>query len=97
MASVTKVKFEHYQPGNTLGVQESQPRLSWKIVNAPSGFQQAGYEVELSNQRHGVWTLSSSVQRTSRESTLVPWPFDPLASREEISIRVRIWDDVLTS
>lgn len=93
MASVTEVKFEHYHPENTLGVQESRPRLSWKISNAPSDFEQAGYEVELNDKRHGAWSLHSSVQRTSRDSTLVPWPFNPLASREEISVRVRVWEN----
>lgn len=93
MAFVTEVKFEQYHPENTLGVQESRPRLSWKISNAPSGFQQAGYEIELSDKRNGVWSPHSTVQCTSGDSTLVPWPFNPITSREEVSIRVRIWDE----
>ena len=50
MASITDVQFEHYQPSNTLGVHETKPQVSWRFLNAPSGFQQAGYEIELSKE-----------------------------------------------
>ncbi|KAK4119732.1 glycoside hydrolase family 78 protein [Parathielavia appendiculata] len=100
MTTVANVQFEHYHEPNTLGVDETEPRLSWKLINAPSGFRQQGYEVELSVQH--VWaryTDLSIVKHKSTLSTLVPWPFDePLQSRQRISVRVRVWDehDVLT-
>ncbi|SPO05504.1 related to alfa-L-rhamnosidase [Cephalotrichum gorgonifer] len=96
MATITDVRFEHYHPPHTLGVQESRPRLSWNIQNAPADFKQAGYQVELSKAGGGgAWHTTSPIAAiNSTETTLVPWPFEePLKSRQRISIRVRIWDE----
>ena len=93
MVSITDVRFEHYQPSNTLGVHETKPRLSWRFVNVPNGFQQAGYEIELSEEdSRSQLTPIARVNCTSSNSTLVPWPHDqPLRSRQKISVRVRAW------
>lgn len=94
-ASITNVQFEHYHPINTLGVHEINPRLSWRYQNVPSGFQQEGYEVELSEESfNSQLTLLSTRKFTSSQSTLVPWPYEqPLKSRQKISVRVRAWDN----
>jgi alpha-L-rhamnosidase len=89
MATVVDLQFEHYHAPNTLGVHETKPRLSWRFTNAPPGWQQQGYEAELTEEREGH-TLSSSVKRKSPHNILVPWPFNkPLHSRQRISVRVR--------
>lgn len=95
MATVTNLKFEHYHAPYTFGVQETTPRLSWTLINVPSGFQQRGYEVELSQEGPGSKHASPATARqTSGLSTLVPWPFDkPLQSQQIISVRVRVWDE----
>lgn len=93
MVSITDVRFEHYQPSNTLGVHETKPRLSWRFLNAPNGFQQAGYEIELSEEGiQSQLTRIAKVNCISPNSTLVPWPHNqPLRSRQKISARVRAW------
>ncbi len=92
MAIVTDVKFEHYHAHSTLAVHEATPRLSWRLTNTPSAFQQCGYLVELST--HGPRPQNTIVKRPSTLSTLVPWPFEtPLQSRQRISVRVRVWDE----
>ncbi len=48
---------------------------------------QAGYEIEL--YRDGLVTTSGRVE--SAESVLVPWPGDPLRSRDIAVVRVRVW------
>ncbi|QGI71289.1 probable alfa-L-rhamnosidase [Fusarium fujikuroi] len=95
MLSVTDVRFEHYQAPNTLGVQESTPRISWKIAQHDTRSAQNGYEIELtkygpSQEVHDVLTTSQQ----SQENILILWPFrEPLQSREHVSIRVRVWDE----
>ncbi|PVH81391.1 glycoside hydrolase family 78 protein [Cadophora sp. DSE1049] len=93
MASITDVQFEHYQLCNTLGIHETKPRLSWRFLNAPVGFQQTGYEIELSEEDTLLHKLKlSSVKCISTNSTLVPWPQDrSLTSRQKISVRIRAW------
>jgi alpha-L-rhamnosidase len=95
MTAVENVQFEHYHESNTFGVHETKPRLSWKLINAPAGFRQHGYEVELSEQSQASqYTLLSTAKQASPSNTLVPWPFAaPLRSRQRISVRVRVWDD----
>ncbi|OCT49397.1 bacterial alpha-L-rhamnosidase domain protein [Cladophialophora carrionii] len=93
--AVTDVRFEHYLPEYALGVHELQPRVSWRFQNAPEGFQQQGYELELVD-------IPSSSQETrnlgtfkveSSASALVPWPHqDRLQSRQRVGVRVRVWD-----
>lgn len=94
MASINNVQFEHYHPINTLGVQEINPRLSWRYQNVPSGFQQEGYEIELSEESfNSQLTILSTRKFTSAKSILVPWSYEqPLKSRQKISVRVRAWD-----
>ncbi|KAJ4178481.1 hypothetical protein NW755_013196 [Fusarium falciforme] len=95
MASVIDAQFEHYHAPNTLGVQNSTPRISWKIKDATGSFKQASYEIEVSDgNANQQQRLALTAKRTSSLSTLVPWPFDhTLRSRQKISIRVRLYDD----
>ncbi|KAH6671008.1 bacterial alpha-L-rhamnosidase domain protein [Halenospora varia] len=93
MASITDLKFEHYHSRNVLGVHETKPRLSWKFQNASNDFQQEGYEIELFEQNINSCTvLLSAIKVVSPQSILVPWPHQPLKSRQKILIRVRAWD-----
>jgi alpha-L-rhamnosidase len=81
----TPVRFEHRAPGAALGLTEPKPRLSWTIPNAPSEYVQHEYEIEIIR---GGETSTSAIQ--SDEQILVPWPGQPLHSREEASVRVRV-------
>ncbi|KAE9579548.1 hypothetical protein CGMCC3_g4097 [Colletotrichum fructicola] len=100
MAIVTDVQFEHYHAPNTIGVQETTPRISWKIRNATFEFAQRSYEVELSEHAANVKEPRVTiVEIVSAQRSLVPWPFSkPLQSRQKVSVRVRIWgkDEICT-
>lgn len=77
------VKFEHL--GHGFGLGFSRPRISWQVQGAPPNWAADEYEVELVT--HG------EVQRRrvlSGDQVLVPWPFAPLVSREQGSVRVRV-------
>lgn len=77
-------RFEHL--AEPLGIGVSSPRISW-TTGAPAGWTQAAYEIEL--RRGSVTATSGRVE--SAEQILVPWPADPLASRERAEARVRLW------
>ncbi|ACQ81862.1 alpha-L-rhamnosidase [Beutenbergia cavernae DSM 12333] len=67
-----------------LGTGVAAPRLSWTLTGAGEGTQTA-YELEARRPSGASVTHAAS----SPESVLVPWPFEPLASRERLELRVR--------
>ncbi|OKI91174.1 alpha-L-rhamnosidase [Streptomyces sp. CB02058] len=77
------VTFEHLPDG--LGIGVPAPRLSWTLP--PGTGSQEAYELEL--------VRSGAVHRTGRVDgpgqVLVPWPGEPLTSRERVAVRVRVW------
>ncbi|WTF41539.1 glycoside hydrolase family 78 protein [Streptomyces sp. NBC_01604] len=79
-------RFEHHTDGSpVLGVGTGTPRLSWTVPQADEGYEQTAYEVEISRggnrERYRV---------DSGEQVLVPWPAEPLASRESARVWVRV-------
>lgn len=79
-------RFEHHTDASpVLGVGTSTPRLSWTVPQADEGYEQTAYEVEISRdgnrQRYRV---------DSGEQVLVPWPAEPLASRESARVWIRV-------
>ncbi|NHI15741.1 glycoside hydrolase family 78 protein [Microbacterium excoecariae] len=75
-------RFAHHD--EALGIGESTPRLSWQTT-APPGWRQAGYDIEV---RRGATSTVHAV--ASADQVLVPWPADPLGSRERADVRVRV-------
>ncbi|MGK9219643.1 MULTISPECIES: glycoside hydrolase family 78 protein [unclassified Microbacterium] len=85
MTQVASVRFEHRD--EALGIGEACPRLSWHTT-AAAGWAQRAYEVEVAR---GGESRRFAVE--SAESVLVPWPDDPLSSREEARVRIRVAGD----
>ena len=84
---VTGLRFEHLR--ESIGIGTNTPRLSWIVQSTTQDWHQSAYEIEafgvngqLKGQTHKV---------SSDQSVLVPWPFDPLESRQSLSLRVRVW------
>jgi alpha-L-rhamnosidase len=77
------VTFEHLRDGR--GVGTPRPRLSWSLPDTSR--QQRAYEIELSSPGRTVRT--GRIADTERR--LVPWPGEPLSSRERVEVRVRVW------
>ena len=82
-------RFEHRTDGGdtTLGIGTGTPRISWTIADAPAGYAQTAYEVEVVRGEH-----ITTHRVESAEQVLVPWPTSPLASRESATVRVRVGD-----
>ncbi|WP_228447468.1 glycoside hydrolase family 78 protein [Streptomyces paludis] len=86
MPHITALRFEHHR--EPFGIGEAAPRLSWRIGGGDAdtaGWYQSAYEVRTSDG----WT---SGRIEGDESSLVPWPASPLASRERRTVQVRAWD-----
>ncbi|MGV8910329.1 MAG: family 78 glycoside hydrolase catalytic domain [Propionicimonas sp.] len=67
-----------------LGIGNPRPRLSW-TTSAPSGWQQAGYRLEITRGR-----VREASNHSSSDQVLVRWPSSPLRSREAASVRVQL-------
>lgn len=89
MTEITAPWAEHHT--SALGIGEASPRLSWRRTSTESTALQDGYEIEVIRERG----LATAMHRTGRidgdASSLVPWPTEPLLSRERVRVRVRIW------
>ncbi|NQX12158.1 family 78 glycoside hydrolase catalytic domain [Microbacteriaceae bacterium VKM Ac-2855] len=88
-AAPTAPRFDHRtDDGPILGLASSQPALSWVTPSAEPGWVQREYELEV-ERATGIhrYTVRSADQ------VLVPWPEAPLASRERVSVRVRVSDE----
>ncbi|KAH5054956.1 alpha-L-rhamnosidase [Parastagonospora nodorum] len=95
MTQVIDVRFEHYDAPFTIGVDETKPRLSWKIRTSSPQFQQNAYEIEIFDESSQSASTRLHLTRVvSSSCTFVPWPSDqPLRSRQKIAARIRIWDE----
>ncbi|MFD8008185.1 family 78 glycoside hydrolase catalytic domain [Streptomyces mirabilis] len=82
------VTFEHSPDG--LGIGVAAPRLSWHIPDGRTT--QDAYELEL----HRAGLLCRTGRMTGTSQVLVPWPGQPLNSRERVSVRVRVWTEGTT-
>lgn len=86
MTAPSQLRVEHLD-GAPLGVGLRAPRLSWKLPQSAAS--QTAYEIELGDGRR--------CQVDSGRSVLVPWPFEPLRSRERVTWRVRVSTDLSES
>lgn len=83
------LRFEHHPTGAPLlGIGTSSPRLSWLVEAADTGYVQGSYEVEVIREGRAP----QAVAVAARDQILVPWPVEPLTSRERAVVRVRVRD-----
>lgn len=86
--TISQVRIEHGREASGIGT--NRPRLSWMVKTEIGGWQQAGYEIEAYDEDGKLCNQTGRVE--SNQSVLVDWPLEPLASRERITVRVRVWD-----
>ena len=84
--TVTQLRVEHRT--DSLGIGVTTPRLSWIVESDDTTFGQQSYEVIADDPDDPDAQQRSTVQ--SKDSVLVPWPFDPLPSRSRRRISVRV-------
>ncbi|HSK66917.1 MAG TPA: family 78 glycoside hydrolase catalytic domain, partial [Anaerolineales bacterium] len=84
--SILKLQIEHQR--DAFGIGTDRPRLSWIIETAAQGWHQAGYEIEAYDEDGKLRGQTGRVE--SDQSVLVDWPFEPLSSRERVTVRARV-------
>lgn len=84
---VARVEIEHLR--ETLGIGTDRPRVAWMIETNIPNWHQAAYEIELYGNDGKLRGETGRVE--SNQSVLVDWHFAPLASRERVNVRVRVW------
>jgi alpha-L-rhamnosidase len=94
MFVIENITFEHHRYGECLGIGESAPRISWRFASSASNWQQEYYEIQVS--RSDTCGLNEPIQSQcykvhSPESVLVPWPTEPLKSKERVWLRVKAY------
>jgi alpha-L-rhamnosidase len=92
--TISQLRIEHLR--ETLGVGSARPRLSWQVETNFPNWQQSAYEIECLSADGQPRGKTGPVK--SAQSILNDWPFVPLASCEQVSLRVRVWgsDDSLS-
>ncbi|KAK8018657.1 hypothetical protein PG991_007847 [Apiospora marii] len=85
------LRIEHHPTG--LGIPHTSPRISWEYGHQDGlmfsrNWLQVSYEIQMqrttsNDPAHCSYTVKS------RNNILVPWPFEPLGSRERVRVRVR--------
>lgn len=84
MAVVTRLRAEHVTDGV---VAVAAPRLSWQVRTDHVGWVQSAYQVRV--RVGGEWHETRRVP--SADQVLVPWPVEPLGSRQVAEVAVRVW------
>jgi len=87
LVKITTVQVEHLT--NPSGIGVSRPRISWQIETEISGWMQVAYEIEAYHVDGSLLEGTGKVELGA--SVLVDWPFPPLVSRQQVTIRVRAW------
>jgi alpha-L-rhamnosidase len=77
LPQIARLRAEYGGTGGLVG--SARPTLSWAVERAESWLQRR-YELQAGSDRADV---------ESGESLFVPWPFEPLRSRERRTVRVR--------
>lgn len=85
--TITTIRFEYCQ--DALGIGTARPRVSWMVNTSVEGWRQTGYELEVYGRDGRLLDQTGRIE--SDQSVLVSWPFAPLSSREQFSVRVRVW------
>ena len=81
------IRIEHQR--QAFGIGTDRPRLSWIVQTETQGWHQAAYEIEAYNADGNLRGQTGRVE--SAQSVLVDWPFEPLSSRERVTVRARVW------
>ena len=79
---------------NPLGVDDTAPRLSWRVKSGSDGWTQAAYQIRAARSdwqlRRGAYLWDSGKVRSSSQ-TDVEWGGPELESRETVVWQVRAW------
>lgn len=94
MLSTTNLRCEHRR--NPLGIDATQPRLSWQCTSGATGERQTAYAIQVASTREdllrGRANRWDSSRVTSADSLHIPYGGASLTAGETCWWRVRVWD-----
>ena len=85
MPMPTVAHLTAHSPRGSEFVATARPPLSWQVQTTVAPWTQDRAELELRRGRE----VETAV--VGEDSVRVPWPFEPLSSGEDGSLRVRVW------
>ena len=85
------LRVEHLE--NPLGLDEPQPRFSWKLADKRIGAAQTAYRIEVSSGGATIWDTG---RIASDASVLVSYTGPALSPHTRYGWRVRLWDHTKT-
>jgi alpha-L-rhamnosidase len=98
-ASVRPVGLKCEHRVNPQGIDETQPRLTWRLeaLDAKArGLKQSAYRVVAASTRAGALALKGDLWDSGKvesdQSALVPYAGNPLQSGQAVYWRVQVWD-----
>ncbi|MFE2750248.1 family 78 glycoside hydrolase catalytic domain [Streptomyces scopuliridis] len=78
-----------------LGVDDTAPRLGWRVTSAKNGWAQSAYQIRAAHSAphlvRGPYLWDSGKVRSDAQ-TDIPWSGRALTSRQEVVWQVRVWD-----
>jgi len=81
---------------NPLGVDETQPRLTWRVESDARGAKQSAYQILVASSpeslKRNTGDLWDSGQTTSSDTVNIAYAGKPLASRQQCFWKVCVWD-----
>ncbi len=81
---------------NPLGIDEAQPRLTWRVESGERGQKQTAYQILVASNekllRAGTGDLWDSGKISSDQSVNIVYSGNPLASRQQCFWKVCVWD-----
>ncbi|MEP6894457.1 MAG: glycoside hydrolase family 78 protein, partial [Chloroflexota bacterium] len=84
--TISRITIEHLR--DAFSIRTDRPRLSWVVETDIQNWHQSGYEIEAYDSDGRLTHQTGRIE--SNQSVLIPWPFAPLASRERITVRIRV-------
>src|SRR5215470_4484140 len=75
---------------NPIGLDVTQPRLSWQLISDKRNVLQTAYEIRVTSGKTAVW---NSGKVNSDSSVHVAYKGTPLQSGAKYSWQVRVWDN----
>jgi alpha-L-rhamnosidase len=92
--TVDRLRVEYLS--NPVGIDVTQPRLSWRLVSLQRNTMQAAYQVQVDTSeaglRRGANLVWDSERVASDASVFVDYAGPPAQSRKRYYWRVRVWD-----
>lgn len=93
--SIENLKCEYLE--NPIGIDRTEPRLSWELISNKNNFEQKAYQIiassSLENLNKNIGDLWDSKKVISSTSNQIKYIGKELTSRQRVFWKVKVWDN----